>query len=940
MIHLRVRTEYSFRRAIGRVPDVLARADGTAMAITDSGTWGHVAFYKAAKAAGINPILGAEILVVPQPWERKKQMGSVMALLARDNHGLRELYELMTVANDAEHFYFVPRLSYGEINSVSRHLVVLSGFDADVKKLKPRPNVYLEYSPGAHTWNRYIQRLRGWNRVVTANNVYPAADDRQAYEIIIWQPGKARTSTSLLHIANEWELRAEIPEAEADAYLNTERIAAECSVELPQARMVQVNSRQSLRQRCLVGAKRRKLKLTPAYQSRLKHELEMIESKDFTDYFFVLADMINEAKKKMFVGPARGSSAGSLVCFLLGITDVDPLVHDLMFERFIDVTRADLPDVDVDFPDEQRQMVIDQLVQRYGAERVGRLGTINRYAPKSAIDDVARQLRIPMYELKDFKGAIIERSSGDARAQFAVKDALETLDIGKRMVEKYPGLLLAGSLEGAARHSGTHAAGLVVTEDALTNYCTIDNNGTAQIDKKDAEALNILKIDALGLRTLTVIEDCLAHVGKSHEWMREYPLDDEKAFAVFNSEQFAGIFQFEGYAVQSLCRNMRVRDFSDIAILTALARPGPLHSGSAADFVSRRLGHEPAVPLHPIVKHLTAETLGLVIYQEQVMSITREFGGLDWEDVNQLRRAMSKSLGDEFFNRYWERFAKGARKIHKIKEADARVVWDRVCTFGSWAFNKSHAVSYGLVAYWCAVLKAHWPLEYAAACLRHPSHEDHARRILRELVNAGYKMRPVDAKRSGLNWSVTPDGELLGGLLNIKGIGPKKAADIISRRLHGEAFPPGMARLMASPVTPYDDLFEGERRFGHIARDPKAHGIKTGPVTPVEQIQEAGTYIIIAKIVEKDLRDKNEYNELVHRGGRRIEPPYNLYLNLTLEDDSGSIKAQVPAGRYVRLGKPIVEESKIGDWYIWKGTVRDNWRKLYLTAVRRLENGE
>jgi DNA-directed DNA polymerase III PolC len=486
----------------------------------------------------------------------------------------------------------------------------------------------------------------------------------------------------------------------------------------------------------------------------------MIKEKGFEDYFYVIADLVAAAKKVMLVGPARGSSAGSLVCYLLGITDVDPIVHDLMFERFIDITRADLPDIDIDFQDTKRELVIKHLVRKYGQERVGRLGTINRMKAKSALGAVAKQINVPPWEINDVKEAVIERKGGDARAAFCVMDALDTLDVGKALLEKYPAMRNAAYLENHASHSGMHAAGVVVTNDRLSKYGTIDRSGTIQLDKKDAEAINLLKIDALGLRTLSVIQDCLDQIGKEREWLVEYPLDDVEAFAVFNEERYAGVFQFEGYALQSLTRQMKVKEFNDIVAITALARPGPLHCGAATEYIERRTGQMETVHLHRLAEPITTSTYGTVIYQEQVMAIGRVLGQLSWEDVSELRKAMSKSLGDEFFNKYWVKFEVGA-VAQGIDSKEARSIWDKICTFGSWAFNKSHAVSYGLVSYWCAVLKAHWPLEYAAACLRNAKDPDQTIKLLREIKLEGYDFKSVDPARSELTWTVK-DGQLLG----------------------------------------------------------------------------------------------------------------------------------------------------------------------------------
>jgi DNA polymerase III alpha subunit len=946
MIHLRVRTEYSFKRAYGRVEQVLALARGAAsMAITDTGTWGHVHFAKAAKKAGIKPIFGVELLVSGSSvTERKvKPTGTMMAFLARTDAGLQELYRLVSTANDQS--YYVPRISYEQVNAVSEDIIILSGMSPLLDRLKLRPNVYLELGPAGvrSGWNRRAVAT-GHQRVVCADNAYPTPADRKAYEILAWQTKETRAT--LMHLPDPWELLDAVPEATQADLDATDAVAALCVAKLPRAEMVRPEKPASLREMCLMGAAERKLPLEgvgdpenvqledAVYRARLDRELNMIEEKKFEDYFYVIADLVNEAKRRMFVGPARGSSAGSLVCYLLGITDVDPIIHGLLFERFIDITREDLPDIDIDFQDELRDTMFTYLEEKYGAERVGRIGTVLRYKAKSAMGDAAKELGIPEWEVKNVKDAIIERSSGDARAQFAIKDTLEGLDVGKALVAKYPAILIAGELEGHATATGKHAAGVVVASTPVRNFCAESEHGVLCIDKKDAETLNMLKIDALGLRTLSILEDCLQQIQKPREWLLTYPLTDTAAFEVLNAENFGGVFQFEGYALQILTRQMKVREFNDIVAITSLARPGPLHSGAATEFVKRRTGREPVTHMHALAEPITGETFGIVVYQEQVMQIGRVIGMLSWEDVSELRKAMSKSLGEEFFNQYWVRFEAGA-KTHGITSAEARRIWERMCTFGSWAFNKSHAVSYGLISYWCAMLKAHYPLEFAAASLRRARDDEQSIGILRELVRAGHTFVPVDPARSDLNWSVR-DGALLGGLINIKGLGKSKALDILDRRNSGRGYQPGQAKLLSVPRTPFDDIFEAERRYGDIYRNPKAHNIHSGAVSYIRDVNETGEYVFIGQIKEKNLRDANEYGSVVKRGGRELKGQ-TQFLNLLIEDDTGSIICKIERRDFEELGKPLVESGKIGEWYLWKGVIRDsNWRMVKVRRYRAL----
>ena len=537
--------------------------------------------------------------------------------------------------------------------------------------------------------------------------------------------------------------------------------------------------------------------------------------------------------------------------------------------------------------------------------------------------------------MNDLKGAIIERSSGDARAAMCIMDTFNDLEIGREVLAKYPQMRIAEHMENHARHNGIHAAGIIVTEDPVHKFCAVNmQNGAAQIDKYDAEKLNLLKIDALGLRTLSILQDVLDQVEWSREKLVNWTLEDEKAFKVLNDEKYAGVFQFEGYALQSLTRQMKILNFEDVAAITALARPGPLNSGGTTQYIKRRVGEAPTEYLHPMTEEITKVTFGVVVYQEQVMTIARDVGKLSWEDVSQLRKAMSKSYGEEFFDRYWQRFKIGAQE-NGIDEDQALKIWKNINTMGSWAFNRSHAISYGLVSYWCCVLKARFPLEFAAACLRNVKDEDQGIRLLREVVHEGLKYKPFDKYKSEINWSVQ-DGELIGGFIGIKGVGPKMAEDIMNRRESKQPLTPRQENLLNTGQTPYDDIFECERRFGHIKKDPEKHGIVT-EIIDIDKLEAdtPGTYVFFGKLKEKNLRDMNETVNLAKRGGRRVDT-HNLWLNMTFEDDTGPIISTIDRFKYPRIGKPIVETGRIGEWYLIKGNLKRGFRKIYVEKVRKL----
>lgn len=939
VIQFKIRTEYSFGTAYGPLSKVMAACRGAkAAAITDRhGTWGHVQWSKACKKAGIKPIFGVELAVVEeQNWETKKQSPVLCSFIALNNAGLREIYALTTKAT--EQAYYIPRLKYADLQTVSKNVLITYGATINLELIDcNQANTFMEFSPATSEYDARRAYAAGLGLLPCSDNLFPRPEHAQAYEVVAGRNKEGRASPRW--ILDQWELQehcngliSELGDWKAFA----ETIAAGINAELPKAEMVHYVAEKSLDQMCEEAAPSRGIDLEdPVYRDRLARELALIHQKKFEDYFYVIADMLQYAKSKMLVGPARGSSCGSLVCYLLQITEIDPIPYDLLFERFIDVNRKDLPDIDIDFPDSKRDLVFEYVEQKYGVDCVARLGTIGKFKAKSAISDVAKELDVPLWEITDLKNSIIERSGGDSRAAFCIADTFETLDIGKRTIEKYPQLRIAAEIEGHASHSGQHAAGIVVTAEPVNHYCSVDmRTGATQVDKYDAEELNLLKIDALGLRTLSVIEDCLEQIGWSYEKLLRYRTDDTAAFDALNRAQFAGIFQFEGFALQSLCRQLTVGHLEDIISMTALARPGPLASGGTTEFIKRRTGMAPVKYMHPLTEPMTKVSYGIVVYQEQVMQIAREVGGLSWEDVSSLRKAMSKSLGKEYFDQYWEKFKVGAIE-RGLPESDAKVIWENINTMGSWSFNRSHAVAYGMVSYWCCVLKAHYPLEYAAACLRHAKDNDQIIKLLRELDREGYKYKAFDKEKSIYNWSVQ-DGTLVGGLIGVHGIGEKIAREIERRKLSGETLTKRHINLIENAITPYDMAFECRERWGHIMKDPVSHGIAS-KIWQVDDINSSTDtqVLVIGKLVEKNLRDANELVNVQKRGGSKVSGP-SMFLNITVEDDSGSIICTIDRFKYERLGKPIIESGKLGDWFLWRGVCRKGFRKIYIDRWKKL----
>jgi len=562
------------------------------------------------------------------------------------------------------------------------------------------------------------------------------------------------------------------------------------------------------------------------------------------------------------------------------------------------------------------------------------LQNVNRLKPKSAIGEFAKGLGIPPYETEAVKGAIIERSSGDARAAMCINDTFETTEPGKEFIGKYPRMRLVSHIEGHAHHTGKHAAGIIVSTEPLTNYGGVNSrDDVVMMDKKDAEYLGLLKIDCLGLRTLSILEDAAKLIDKPVDFYYTLPLDDQATFDLFNSMRLSGIFQFEGQALQMIVKQMGVNSFDDISAITALARPGALNSGGTARYIKYSNGDDNAKYYSDVHHGITGSTFGIVVYQEQMMEIARKVGGLSWADTSDLRRAASKSMGDEFFAQYKDKFVTGAKE-NGYDDDVCEQLWVDISSSGSWSFNKSHAVSYGLISYWTAWLKANHPMAFAVASLNNARDDEHAVKLLRDMVkNEGIEYTPLDADVSELNWTYK-ENLLIGGLLNMKGIGPAKAKSIIKARDGGKPLTPALFKTLMYPQTPFDIIFPAEHYWGFLYNDPVSYGI-TKPQT-IQEIDGKGNYLFLGCLIDRNLRDLNEYVFLQKRDGELIEED-NLYLNFKLEDDTDMISCKIDRYQYEEMGKSVAESGRIGkDWYLIKGRINGDWRRVDVSYILHL----
>jgi len=958
---LKVRTEFTFKTTYAPVPRVAARLAtlGTpAAGIADPNTWGHVRWERALKAAGVRPLFGREFIVAGDELR-----GAAVYVKGAD---ARQPAAWM-LATDTAPFY---RLSTAIERSSAAHPMKISALEHRSGVLvfsgaglsDPALFDYVDIAPGsALTQRRAVELARrtGKPMVVVGDNAYAAPEDRDRFLAMT-----DRQKLTPQWILNAEELRAELrclDDGEwARAVLNTHEAAERAAAaELRAAPLISVEG--DLRALAEEGKAERLRKghiaeWTAEYEARLQRELEMIALKRYESYFIVVSDLVRWAKRHMLVGPGRGSSAGSLLCYLVGITEVDPIPHRLLFERFIDVTRNDLPDIDIDFSDTRRDMVFDYLAEKYGRDNVARIGNINTLQSRSIIKQVGARLGIPLGATYDLVNVLVEYSSGDSRYGKGLEDTLHGTQVGREFMQRYPEAELMTELEGHATHSGVHAAGVIVSTVPVQDYCTVTAAGVAQIDKPDAERLNLLKIDALGLRTLGVIED--AGVVTADE-LYALKLDDPSVLEIFNERKFCGIFQFEGNAQRAVSGQMRFDSFETLDHATALARPGPLGGGASDRYIARKAGREPITFRHPMLAGLLRDTYGVVLYQEQVMQISRDIGKFDWATIAVIRKAMSGRKGKEYFDRQGELFIQGAAQSD-IPPREAQAIWDEICTFGAWGMNRSHTVSYAIISYWCAWMKRYHTLAYAAACLRSAKNEEQSMAILRELVAEGVEYVPFDVDLSDVDWRVV-DGRLIGGFKNLDGYGAVKAVEAVERRRLGTLD----REKVRAARTKFHDLYPLHTHYGDYYAHPEEHGIacvappnqhplyatRLMELAEIERINDdsiringrwrAPSVVFLCTVIAKERRDENETLRIQKRHGKRLSGATE-FLDMKVTDDSGQVVTlRVDRFQYEPLGRLLAERViPEQDVLLVRGEKIKNYPMVKVTRVRCLTRPE
>lgn len=852
-VHLHVHTEYSLLDGAARINQVVDTAKEMgmpALAITDHGSmFGVIDFYKACCRVGIKPILGCEVYVAPRTMhDRTPRVDDQLyhlVLLAENEEGYRNLTKLVSLGY-TEGFYYKPRVDKDTLFRYAKGLVALSGCiagevasNAIAGKLEQAQRAAVEYQDIFGRGNFYLElqdhglpeqrvangqllaigKQLGLPLVATNDVHYTMQSHAKIQDVLmciqtgktIDQQDRMRLYSDQLYLKSGLEMARlfnELPEA----MQNTWHIAERCQVKLDfsQMHLPQFNVPEGftadsyLAYLCQQGLKALYPVVTREVTERLEHELNIIKQMGFSDYFLIVWDFVNYAKEKQIpVGPGRGSAAGSIVAYCLGITNIDPLKYGLLFERFLNPERLTMPDIDIDICQERRGEVIDYVVQKYGADRVAQIITFGTMAARAAIRDVGRALNLP-YNYVDKVAKLVP-----AELNITIEKALNVVPELKELYqtdERAQRLLdTASVLEGMPRHASTHAAGVVISKEPLTQYLPLHRSSdgiiTTQFPMGTVEELGLLKMDLLGLRNLTVIQDTvnlLAQRGINID-INKIPLDDELTYQMLSKGNSAGVFQLESSGMRNILRELKPSVFEDLIALVALYRPGPLGSGMVEDFIKNKHGLGQVDYFHQDLVPILKETYGVILYQEQVMKIAQVMAGYTLGQADSLRKAMGKKVPAIMaMHRQW--FIDGATEDetgrplkNPIAGAVARgysrslaeKIFDLMEYFAGYGFNKSHSAAYALVAYQTAYLKAHFPAYYMAALLT--SVRDNTDKVVTyidECRSMNIKVLPPDINESQENFTVT-DNCIRYGLAAVKNVGAGAVKHIIAQRKQG-----------------------------------------------------------------------------------------------------------------------------------------------------------
>ena len=834
-VHLVVHTEYSLVDSVVRVRDLVDAARThrmPAVAVTESANFfSLIKFYREAERAGIKPIVGTDVRVASPAGEAHR-----LVLLCRHVEGYRQLSRLLSRAYlEGDGTIRLPWLDEGGTDG----LIAISAFREGavghaLARGEPAVARGVAEEWSARFEDRYYLALERLGRdgeealvddtvrlatdlglpVVASNDVrFLRPEEFEAHEARVcihegWtlgDPDRPRRYTEEQYLRSETEMRdrfADVPEA----IENTVEIARRCSVQIELGKDVlpefPVEAGESAASRFALTARtgldRRLGGESPAsrYRERLEYEIEMVTKMGFSGYYLIVADFVAWARVNgVPVGPGRGSGAGSLAAWALGITDIDPIAYDLLFERFLNPERVSMPDFDIDFCMEGRDRVIDYVIERYGSDRVAQIITFGTMAAKAVVRDAGRALGLAfpfvdmIAKLVPFDlGITLERALAE---ESALRDRYEADEDVRSLID------LARSLEGLVRNAGRHAGGVVISPGPLTDFTPLfrepdGGSPVTQLDKDDVEALGLVKFDFLGLKTLTIIDRAAAMIDSARPGepgldIGAVPTDDAETYELIRSGATTGVFQLESRGIRELVRGLRPSRFEDIVALVALFRPGPLKSGMVDDFIERKEGRAAVEYLHPQIEPILSSTHGVILYQEQVMQIARELAGYSLGGADVLRKAMGKKLPEEMA-RERAAFVAGAIR-NEVKPHVANSLFDLMENFAEYGFNRAHSVAYALISYQTAWLKRHYPAAFMASALTADmDNTDRVVSLVDDCRGLGITVHPPDVNESA--WAFEPDGpeRVRFGLGAVRGVGRSAAEGVVEAREAGGPF--------------------------------------------------------------------------------------------------------------------------------------------------------
>jgi DNA polymerase-3 subunit alpha len=811
-----------------------------ALAITDNGNmFGTVEFFNACKKAGIKPIIGAEVYVAPESRFERATHGLPgasypLVLLCMNDVGYRNLIALVSIGY-LEGFYYKPRVDKevlklhaeglialsGPIRSELSHLINIGQMDRARKSIQ-------EYIDIFGKENFYVELIRSGMReqektndelvklaqsfgvsYIAANDVhYLKREYQQAHEILgciqsqhtLDEPGRYRAGTDQYYFKSPDEMKKlfkDLPEA----IENTVKIAERCNLELDFTKTHVPHfvppdgstQEQYLRQLTFEGLKRRYEPVTKAIEDRADHELAVIQKSGYASYFLIVWDFVRFAKDHHIpVGPGRGSAAGSIVSYALGITDIEPLKYDLLFERFLNPERVTMPDVDIDFCYERRDEVIQYVTDKYSKDNVAQIITFGTMMAKAVIRDVARVMAIPYAEADKIAKLV------PTELEITIEDALEKEPELKKLYKENPQITqlldTAMILEGSHRHASTHAAGVVISQRPLREhvplYKTADGQISTMFAMESLEKIGMLKMDFLGLRTLTVIDDTLKIIKRTRKTDIEWPpskMDDKKTFDFLKDAQAIGVFQLESSGMRDILKKLRPDKFEDLIAILALYRPGPIGSGMVDEFIKRKHGLIPIIYDHPLLEPILKDTYGIIVYQEQIMKIVNVLAGFSLGKADSLRRAISKKKED-VMQEIRNDFTAGCGK-NNIDAKIAEKIFNFIVHFAGYGFNKSHSAAYAMISYQTAFLKANYSIEFMTALLS--SEKDNTDKVvlyIDEAKRMGLKVLPPDVNESFPQFTVVGEDKIRFGLSAVKNVGQTAIDAIIQGRIKQNRF--------------------------------------------------------------------------------------------------------------------------------------------------------